>query len=189
MHPKKRLEQLYEQHRSNPASPLIVDGNHNIIFGEGNEHAALMFVGEAPGRDEDIQKRPFVGRSGQLLNKTLQTCGIAREEVFITNIVKTRPPNNRTPTEQEMRRSLPMLLQQIAIIKPKIVCTLGACATTALLQKTISISRLHGYAIPLHDFIVVPTFHPAYVLRDPNHYQPFLADIKFIIQMIKNIEK
>lgn len=189
MHTKKQLEQLYAQHISNPASTLIVDNNRNIIFGEGNENATLMFVGEAPGRDEDIQKRPFVGRSGQLLNKTLHACGVTREEVFITNIVKTRPTNNRTPTEQEMKRSLPILLQQIAIIKPKIVCTLGACATTALLQKPLSISKLHGYAIPLHDFIVVPAFHPAYILRDPNQYQAFLADIKFIIQMIKNIEK
>lgn len=186
---QQQLAKLYAQHFSNPASPLIVDGNCNIIFGEGAQNATLMFIGEAPGRDEDLQQRPFVGRSGQLLNKTLHACGMQREDVFITNIVKTRPINNRTPTEQEIKRSLPVLQQQIEIIKPKVVCTLGASATIALLQKPISISKLHGFAIPVGNFILVPTFHPAYVLRDSNHYQSFLADIKFIIQLVKNIEK
>lgn len=186
---QERLEELYKKHRNNPDSPLIVDNNPRIIFGEGSSDAAVMFVGEAPGRDEDIQGRPFVGRSGQLLNKTLEKCGIARSDVFITNIVKTRPTNNRTPNEQEMKRSLPLLLEQIGIIKPTIICTLGACAAAALLQKPISITKLHGYAVPFGNCIIVPTYHPAYILRDPNSYQYFLADIEFAIQMAKKAQK
>jgi len=189
MNKQQLLDKLYEKEKNSPNSPLFVDGNKNIVFGEGNPNAALMFVGEAPGRDEDIQKRPFVGRAGQLLNKALIECDIKRSDVYITNIVKTRPTNNRTPTEEEIKRAWPILEEQINIIKPKVICTLGACAANAFLKKQISITKIHGYALPFENMIIVPIYHPAYILRDPKKYPIFLDDIQFVTQLIKNIAK
>jgi DNA polymerase len=183
------LDQLYQQHHNNKNSPLIVDNNSNLVFGEGNLDANIMFVGEAPGRDEDIQKKPFVGRAGQLLNQTLAQCGLKREEVYITNIIKARPTNNRTPTPEEINRCWPVLEQQIHIIKPKIIVTLGACALAAFVKKPTSITKQHGYAIPFEQFILVPTFHPAFILRNSNFHQPLIQDIQFVAELIKNITK
>lgn len=186
---QQKLSQIYNEQKNNPCSPLIVDGNHNIVFGEGNPNALLMFVGEAPGRDEDIQGRPFVGRAGKLLDKALKECNLNRSDVYITNIIKTRPLNNRTPNEQEIKNCWPILKQQIDIIQPKIICTLGASATTAFLKKAVSMSKIHGFAIPYENTIVVPVYHPAYILRDPRRYTEFLDDIQFVAKTTKNIEK
>lgn len=186
---QQQLDALYQQHKSNPQSPLIVDGNTNIIFGEGNTSALIMFVGEAPGRDEDIQGRPFVGRAGQLLNKALQECSLARKDLYITNIIKVRPTNNRTPTPQEIERCWPVLEQQIALIQPRVICTLGSCATLAFLKKPLSISKIHGYAFPFGQSIIVPIYHPAYILRAPQEYPKFLQDIRFASQIIFNLTK
>lgn len=186
---EEQLNAIYIKEKNSQNSPLFVDGNKNIVFGEGNPNAMAMFIGEAPGRDEDIQGRPFVGRAGKLLDKALAACTLNRNDIYITNIVKTRPNNNRTPTESEIKQCWPILEEQINIIKPKIICTLGACATIAFLKKPISITKIHGLAIPFENVIVVPTLHPAYVLRDPQKYTDFLADLQFVAQLIKNLSK
>src|SRR3989339_1088706 len=153
MNKQIELDNLYQKEKSNKNSPLYIDGNTNIIFGEGNPRATLMIVGEAPGRDEDIQGRPFVGRAGKLLDKALSESGIERKNAYITNIVKTRPNNNRTPTEQEIKQCWPILEEQIKIIKPKIICTVGACATQAFLKKPLSITKIHGLALPFENLM------------------------------------
>jgi DNA polymerase len=186
---KQTLEELYSQHRNNPTSPLIIDNNTNLIFGEGDLNASLMFVGEAPGRDEDIQKRPLVGRAGQLLNNILNSFNIKREDVFITNIIKTRPTKNRTPTPQEITRCWPFLLKQIHTINPKIIVTLGTCATQIFLKTPFSITKVHGYPVPFEHYIVVPTLHPAFILRNSNFHSKLTEDIRFAIELIKNITK
>ncbi len=183
------LDTIYQKEKNNPNSCLYVDGNTNIVFGEGAPDAQLMFVGEAPGREEDLKGRPFVGRAGQLLDKALAACNLTRHNCYITNIVKVRPTNNRTPNEQEIKRCWPILEQQIALIKPKIICTLGACATNAFLEKPASITKIHGIAIPFDKMIIIPIFHPAYILRDPQKYPLFLADLQFVTELIKNINK
>lgn len=186
---KQLLEELYSQHRNNPASPLIIDNNANLIFGEGSLDASLMFVGEAPGRDEDIQKRPFVGRAGQLLNNILNSCNIKRENTYITNIIKARPISNRTPTPDEITRCWPVLHKQIHIINPKIIVTLGTCAALVFLKKPFSITKAHGYPVPFEHYIVVPTLHPAFILRNSNFHPKMVQDIRFAIELIKNINK
>lgn len=183
------LEQLYIQETNNPNSLLIIDNNKNFVFGEGNINATLMLIGEAPGRDEDIQKKPFVGRAGQLLNKTFEQCGIKREDVYITNIIKTRPINNRTPTPQEIEKCWHFLKMQIEIIKPKIIATLGTCALLAFTKKQMSITRHHGFALPFESIIVVPTFHPAFILRNANFHPEFIKDLRFATELAKNINK
>jgi uracil-DNA glycosylase len=185
----QQLLTLYQQHTQNPQSPLIVDNNTNIVFGEGHSDAILMLVGEAPGKDEDLQGRPFVGRAGKLLDKTFLACNLARKELYITNIVKTRPHNNRTPQEHEIQRCWPILEKQIEIIKPRVICTLGASATTAFLKTHIGISKIHGLAIPYNNTILIPLYHPAYVLRDPRRYEDFLSDMLFVAKTTKNIQK
>lgn len=184
-----QLNALYLEHKNNRHSPLIVDGNTNIIFGEGTPDAHVMFVGEAPGQEEDRQCRPFVGRSGQLLNKTLALCNLPREQVYITNIVKTRPNNNRTPNPEEMNRCWPILRQQIAIIKPQIIVALGSCAANTLLQRQIRMTKEHGYAIPYGDSILIVIFHPAYILRNPPAYKDFVKDIQFVASLEKSAGK
>lgn len=186
---KQLLEELYNKHRNNPNSPLIIDKNTNFVFGEGNLDATIMFVGEAPGKEEDIQKRPFVGRAGQLLNQTLENCGLNRADVYITNIIKTRPTNNRTPTPEEISRCWSALEQQIAIIKPKVISTLGACALLAFVKKPTSITRQHGFPIPFEHFILVPTFHPAFILRSATFAPQFTSDIKFTAELAKKFQK
>lgn len=186
---KQILEELYSQHRNNPTSPLIIDNNANLIFGEGNLNAALMFIGEAPGRDEDIQKRPFVGRAGQLLTTILNSFNIKREDVFITNIIKARPTKNRTPTPQEVARCWPLLHKQIHIINPQVIVTLGSCAAQIFLKPPFSITKVHGYPVPFEHYIVVPTLHPAFILRNSNFHPKLTQDIRFATELIKNISK
>lgn len=186
---EKQLKELYAQHHNNPSSALIIDNNNRFVFGEGPAEAAIMIVGEAPGREEDVQLRPFVGRAGQLLDKALVLCGLERTHIYITNIIKARPTNNRTPTFDEIMRCHPVLKQQIEIIEPQIIITLGACAITAFTQKPISITKQHGYAIPYEGRLVVPTFHPAFILRNASFYQPFINDIAFASTLLSNIKK
>lgn len=139
------LEQLYEPYKKCLACPLGFLGRKNVVFGEGNPDANIMFIGEGPGAQEDIQGKPFVGRSGQLLNTTLSKLGIDREKVFITNIVKCRPPQNRRPQKIEIQTCKTLLLlNQIAIIAPKVICTLGSSALEGLLEKKIQITKIRG---------------------------------------------
>lgn len=143
------------------------------VFGEGDPDAAIMFVGEGPGQNEDEQGRPFVGRAGELLNKMIEAMGYRREDVYITNIVKSRPPNNRAPTPAEVAACWPYLRRQIEIIRPKVIVTLGGPAAKALLETKEGITRLRG---TWHEYVevqppipIMPTFHPAYLLRAYTH--------------------
>ncbi len=140
-------------------------GRNKIVFGVGNPAAGLMFVGEGPGADEDAQGEPFVGRAGKKLDEMIQSIGLAREEVYIANIVKCRPPNNRDPEKDEIETCLPFLIRQIEAIAPKVIVALGSPAAKTLLNTRTGITRLRG---EWHDFFgipVMPTFHPAYLLR------------------------
>jgi DNA polymerase len=152
-----------------------------VVFGVGSITAPLMFIGEAPGEDEDRQGEPFVGRAGQLLTTTLKKCGVSRAQVYIGNVLKCRPPGNRTPAPQEMMNCMPFLLRQIQIIKPKLLCVLGNIAAKALLNTTTGITKLRGR---YHDFNGTKTFaayHPAYVLRNMAELGTFEADIRRVI--------
>jgi len=173
------LDALYEQHKQCTQCPLSAQGRKNIVFGEGSPDAHIMFVGEGPGRDEDILCRPFVGRSGKLLDKILELAELNRKEVFIANVVKCRPPGNRKPLPIESKTCKQLLLfQQIKIIRPKIVCTLGASALEALIDKPVKITQLRGKAIKHNGLIIFPTYHPAYILRNNNELETFTNDIK-----------
>lgn len=145
----------------------LSNSRKNIVFGEGNPEAELMFIGEGPGRDEDIQGRPFVGDAGQILNSLINKRGWKREKVYIANIVKCRPPANRQPEEDEIAACRPFVERQIEIIKPKVIMSLGKVATQSLLRITMAISRARGNFFSYKDIPVMPTFHPAYFLRNP----------------------
>ncbi len=176
---QEQLEALYAAHRDFVNSPLYIAGCTNIVFGEGNPDAQIMFIGEAPGEQEDLQARPFVGRSGKLLNRALELSGLAREEVFITNIVKCRPPNNRTPFPQELKTGRDLLLiKQIEIIDPVVICTLGTAALHGLTETEYRITKMHGQPIDFRGWNLLPTFHPAHILRNQSYAPAFLADIK-----------
>lgn len=145
----------------------LLNGRKNIVFGEGNPDAKLMFIGEGPGRDEDIQARPFVGAAGQLLTNLIKKMGLKREDVYIANIVKCRPPGNRNPEEDEITACKPFLERQIEIIKPKVIFNLGRISAQSLLRTNVPISKLRGHFFVFQDVPVMPTFHPAYLLRNP----------------------
>jgi uracil-DNA glycosylase len=181
------LDELYEPYKNCLMCPLSNLGRTNVVFGEGNSDAKLMFIGEGPGADEDAQGRPFVGRSGKLLTKTLEKIGVARSDVFITNIVKCRPPSNRKPMPIESKtcKSI-LLLRQIKIIHPHIICTLGASSLEGLLEKPVFITKIHGTEIPFDSSIIIPAYHPAYVLRNPAVFQDFYTDLqKAVLQSQK----
>jgi DNA polymerase len=138
----------------------------NAVPGEGNTDADLMFIGEAPGRDEDLQGRPFVGRAGQLLTKIIQAMKMRREDVYITNIVKCRPPNNREPNRQETDECKGYLFEQIANIRPKVIVTLGNVPTHFFIPSNAGVTALRGTFHPFEDILVMPTFHPSYLVRN-----------------------
>jgi DNA polymerase len=138
-----------------------------IVFGSGNPEADFMVIGEGPGADEDAQGLPFVGRAGQLLTKMLAAVNLDRDEVYIANAVKCRPPGNRNPEPEELAACAPMLAEQIATIQPKVILTLGSVATQSLLRTREAIGKLRGRVHPYGDAVLVPTFHPAFLLRNP----------------------
>ena len=143
-------------------------GRTTIVFGTGNPRAGLMCIGEAPGADEDVQGKPFVGRAGQLLTKMLQSVGFDRDrDCYITNIVKCRPPANRNPESDEIAACEPFLLAQLATIQPRVVLALGSFAAQALLRTKEPIGKLRGRVYPYHSMVLIPTFHPAFLLRNP----------------------
>ncbi|MBO2518861.1 uracil-DNA glycosylase [Limnochorda sp.] len=143
------------------------EGARQVVFGEGNPDATLMLVGEGPGAQEDLEGRPFVGRAGQLLDKMLAAIGIAREEVYIANVVKCRPPGNRVPTPAEQDACFPYLQQQIELVQPEIILCLGATAARRLIDPRFSVTRSHGVWYEREGRRVIATFHPAALLRDP----------------------
>jgi DNA polymerase len=153
-------------------------GRRQIVFGVGNPHANLMFVGEAPGRDEDIQGIPFVGRAGQLLTKMIEAIGLTRDEVYIANVIKCRPPENRNPEPDEVAACEPFLFRQVEAIGPKVIVALGASAAQTLLKTLDNISRLRGRVYAYGGAQLIPTFHPAYLLRSPDRKRDAWDDLK-----------
>jgi uracil-DNA glycosylase family 4 len=158
----------------------LAQGRTKVVFGIGNPNATLMFIGEAPGRDEDLSGIPFVGRAGQLLDKVLAAADIARDNVYIGNIIKCRPPNNRTPLTSEIDACMPYLARQLQCIKPSIICTLGLPATHTLLGVRGSMGSLRGKIYMAGDIVVVPTYHPAAALRDPRYKKPIWEDFLIV---------
>jgi len=156
-----------------------------IVFGEGNEKASLMLIGEAPGYEEDVQGSPFVGKAGQLLTKILQSINLPREEVYITNIIKCRPPQNRNPEPDEIRSCNPFLVKQIAVVQPQIICALGSFSAQTLLQTDIKITALRGKLHDLEGIQVIPTYHPAFLLRNPERKREVWKDMKKIADLIR----
>lgn len=154
-------------------------GRKQIVFGTGNPNAELMFVGEAPGADEDEQGEPFVGRAGQLLTKIIEAIGMQRSDVYIANVIKCRPPNNRPPEPDEIATCEPFLFKQIDAIRPKVIVALGTHAAHALLKVDTTISKLRGQVIDYRGGIkLIPTFHPAYLLRSPDRKRDVWEDMK-----------
>jgi DNA polymerase len=153
-------------------------GRTHIVFGVGSPGAELMFVGEGPGADEDAQGEPFVGRAGQLLTKIIEAMGMKRADVYIANIVKCRPPGNRLPEEDEIGACVGFLLRQIEAIRPRIIVTLGGLAAQTLLRSSTPISRLRGVFRDLRGTLVMPTFHPAFLLRNPNRKREVWEDMQ-----------
>jgi DNA polymerase len=160
-------------------------GRRQIVFGVGNPEADLMFVGEAPGHDEDVQGIPFVGRAGQLLTKIIEAIGLQREDVYIANVIKCRPPENRNPEQDEVDTCEPFLFQQIDIIKPKVIVALGTFAARALLRTLDPISRLRGRVYDYRGAKLIPTFHPAYLLRNPASKREVWEDMKKVRELLK----
>ncbi len=137
------------------------------VFGTGNRHARWMFIGEAPGSEEDRQGEPFVGRAGQLLNAMLFATGLTREEVYIANVLKCRPPNNRDPQPDEVQQCEPYLVRQIELIRPRMIVALGRHAAHSLLRTELALGKLRGQQLNYHDIPLIVTYHPAYLLRNP----------------------
>jgi uracil-DNA glycosylase len=155
------------------------------VFADGSPTARLMFVGEAPGRDEDAQGLPFVGRAGQLLNKMIAAIDLKREEVYICNVLKCRPPDNRVPAPDEVERCRPYLEQQIALVKPAIVCALGLSATQALLETKASMASMRGKTFTYRGIPLIPTYHPAALLRNPGLKREAWNDLQRVRDMLR----
>lgn len=167
---------------------VLHEGRTTVVFGVGNPDADLMFVGEAPGADEDKQGEPFVGRAGQLLTKIIEAMKFTRDDVYIANVLKCRPPNNRNPAPDEVETCSPYLLRQIELIQPKVIVTLGNFAAKMLLDTNTGITTLRGefhkYALAKQDTnvpVVMPTYHPAYLLRNPNAKKDVWEDMKQVM--------
>ena len=152
----------------------------HIVFGSGSPKAKLMFVGEAPGMQEDLQGLPFVGRAGQLLTKIIESIGLKREDAYIANVLKCRPPENRNPLPTEILTCEEYLIKQIELIRPKVICALGKFAAQTLLRSQEPIGRLRGKFYDYHGAKLIPTFHPAYLLRNPNEKRIVWQDMKKI---------
>ncbi len=163
-------------------------GRKTIVFGVGHASAKLMLIGEGPGADEDDQGLPFVGRAGQLLTKILASINLSRGEVYITNVVKCRPPGNRKPEPDEIESCDPFLMRQINVIKPKLICALGSVATQSLLKTKESISRLRGKFMDFHGYPFIATFHPAYLLRNPLDKRLVWEDMQKVRDFLQKTE-
>jgi DNA polymerase len=161
-------------------------GRTQVVFGVGSPDADLLFVGEAPGADEDVQGIPFVGRAGQLLTKIIEAIGLTRDDVYIANIIKCRPPQNRNPEPDEVATCEPFLFRQIDIIKPKIIVALGKYAAQTLLRTETPISRLRGQQFDYRGARLIPTFHPAYLLRNPSSKREVWEDMKLVKRLLNS---
>jgi uracil-DNA glycosylase len=161
-------------------------GRRQIVYGVGNPDADLMFVGEAPGADEDIQGEPFVGRAGQLLTKIIEAINLRRDDVYIANVIKCRPPGNRNPEPDEVDQCEPFLFRQIEVVKPKVIVALGKFAAQTLLRTLDPISRLRGRVYDYRGAKLIPTFHPAYLLRNPASKREVWEDMKLVRSLLKS---
>ena len=191
--PAAKVPSLFEERIENDSFERIRDdigpsctrcklhkARKNIVFGVGNPKAELVFVGEGPGRDEDEQGEPFVGRAGKLLTQMIEAMGLRRQDVYIANVVKCRPPENRLPEKDEIATCSPFLMRQLGVIAPKVVCCLGSCSAQTLLQTNQGISRFRGEWLDWHGTKLMATYHPAYLLRNP----PAKADVWKDLQKI-----
>ncbi len=174
------LKEIEHELRGCTRCKLAAERTH-LVFGEGHDRACLMLVGEAPGREEDLVGRPFVGRAGKLLDQMLAAIHITRAEIYITNVVKCRPPRNRTPEPDEIESCLPFLHKQIQVIRPRLICTLGLTSAQALLGTKASLTSLRGQVHRIdNDIKLLVTFHPAYLLRFPQHKRSAWEDLKLL---------
>jgi uracil-DNA glycosylase len=162
--------------------PLAFAGRHTIVFADGDPNARLMFVGEGPGADEDAQGLPFVGRAGQLLNNMINAMGLKREQVYIANVVKCRPPQNRTPEPEEANTCMQFLWRQIDIVRPEVIVALGATAATYLLGGRSPLAALRGRIHSVRDAKLIVTYHPAYLLRDPRQKAETWKDLQIAMK-------
>jgi len=156
----------------------------NIVFGVGNPKADLVFIGEGPGHDEDVQGEPFVGRAGKLLTQMIEAMGLRRQDVYICNVVKCRPPENRLPERDEITTCSPFLVRQLAVIQPKVICCLGACAAQTLLETNQGISRFRGEWFDYRGAKLIATYHPAYLLRNPNAKGEVWKDLQKVMSVL-----
>lgn len=185
---EERLAALAHEAAACRRCPLYRTATQAVVS-DGSPSAQLVFVGEAPGRDEDLQGKPFVGAAGQLLTKMIEAMKMKREDVYICNVLKHRPPGNRTPLPEEMEACLPYLREQLALVQPRIICTLGAVATKALLGPHVSITKVRGR---LHDYDgipIIPTFHPAYLLRNPAAKKDVWEDLKKVKRLLQGAQE
>ncbi|MBA7676608.1 Type-4 uracil-DNA glycosylase [subsurface metagenome] len=164
--------------------PVLVENRTQVVFGVGNPDADLVFCGEAPGADEDVQGEPFVGRAGKLLTKIIEAMGFARSDIYILNVIKCRPPGNRDPLPGEVANCSPFMLEQIEIIQPKVIVALGRYAAQTLLETTVPISRLRGRFFDWHGVKLMPTFHTAYLLRNPSSKRQVWDDMKAVLKAL-----
>jgi uracil-DNA glycosylase family 4 len=180
-------EELKKIHQGMKACQLCPLGKtrKNLVFGEGNPYAQIVFVGEAPGADEDEQGLPFVGRAGQLLTKIIEAMGLMRKDVYICNILKCRPPGNRNPLPNEIELCEPFLKNQLQIISPRVICTLGKFAAQTLLKTETPITALRGRFQSYEGIKLMPTYHPAYLLRNPSAKKFVWEDVQMIMKEVK----
>ena len=162
----------------------LSQGRSHIVFGVGNPDADLVFVGEAPGRDEDIKGEPFVGKAGQLLTRIILAMGLARDDVYICNVIKCRPPDNRDPLPAEVEMCEPFLKEQLSIIKPRAICALGSFASQTLLKSEVRISRLRGQFRDYNGVPLMPTYHPSFLLRNPHAKREVWEDIRMVMDLL-----
>ncbi len=181
-------QQLYSQLENCRLCPLFA-GRSRVVIGEGNPHADVMLVGEGPGREEDLTGRPFVGPAGQLLDKMLAAIGLSREQVYIANVVKCRPPANRTPAEEEAQACLPYLRAQFALVRPAILVCLGATAGRYLYDPAIRITRERGVWKESKGVWILPTYHPAALLRDPAKKREAWEDMRSLRQRMEQLKR
>ena len=184
---EKRLEELKKKCEECHACELSKTRT-NCVFGTGDERAELMFVGEAPGEQEDLSGVPFVGRAGQLLDKFLYAVDIPREKVYIANILKCRPPKNRDPLPAEEEACIEFLREQVRIIRPKVIVCLGRIAAMKLIKPDYKITQEHGEWVKKGDFLMTAVYHPAALLRDPRKKEDMLADMKKIKAMLDELK-
>ncbi|MEL7473118.1 MAG: uracil-DNA glycosylase [Planctomycetota bacterium] len=190
------LDEVRARYEADAPHAAFVTNFQSIVFGEGDPNADLMFIGEAPGAEEDKTGRPFVGRAGQLLEKMIVAMGLARERVYIANVLKTRPPNNATPTSEEARACAPYLFDQIRVVRPRVIVTLGLPATRVILESTASMGQLRGRwggleldasdRYPAIEVAVMPTYHPAYLLRSytPENRGKVWSDLQMAMERL-----